>query len=98
MTAIAASSCGSDDAKKAGASHYNLTLNAAAQGVLSADPPGPTYADGTLVTLSAAPVPGYALQAWQGTDNDALTTLSNTVLMTNSPALGGGRRQHRYAR
>ena len=42
------------------AAPFTLTLSASG-GVVTASPPGPVYAAGTVVTLTATPVPGNLL-------------------------------------
>ncbi len=39
------------------------------------------YAEGTLVTLTAQPDPGWEVRAWSGTDDDASTATFNTITM-----------------
>jgi hypothetical protein len=63
---------------------FSVTLGVpGGHGTITANPPGPSYLDGTLVTLTAAADPGYKLQAWQGTDDDTLATTTNNLIMTS---------------
>ncbi len=39
------------------------------------------YPEGTVVTLTAIPEAGYFVKAWQGTDDDNSTSVTNTVTM-----------------
>jgi hypothetical protein len=41
-----------------------------------------TYDEGTQVTLTAQPAPGYRVGSWSGTDNDSSTASTNTVTMS----------------
>lgn len=43
-----------------------------------------TYAQGSVVSLSASPSSGYRVKAWHGTDNDSSTATTNTVIMSTS--------------
>ncbi len=47
----------------------------------SISPTSGTYAQGTVITITATPYSGYRIKAWHGTDNDTLTTATNTVTM-----------------
>ncbi len=40
-----------------------------------------TYVENEVVSLEAVPAGGYTVGSWSGTDNDASTTLTNTVTM-----------------
>ena len=62
---------------------YRLTLEATPQGgTVSASPPGPTYASGTPVTITAAPNTGYRFVGWEidgaaaGSDNPLSLTIT----------------------
>ena len=75
---------------------YTLTLSAnTEQGPLTATESAP-YAAGTLVHLTATPLAGFQVSQWNGTDNDALTGTTNTVIMTDDKTVsvsfveGGG--------
>jgi hypothetical protein len=46
-----------------------LTINIIGNGTVNASPPGPTYNDGTVVTLTAVPGPGWAFVNWTGATN-----------------------------
>jgi List-Bact-rpt repeat protein len=63
---------------------YSLTLNSGPNGTITADPAGPTYAPGTLVTLTATPNAPWTIQGWTGTDNDASTQPVNHVTMSRN--------------
>jgi uncharacterized repeat protein (TIGR02543 family) len=54
---------------------YTLTINfaGAGRGLVSLYPPGPSYADGTVVTLTPAASLGSSFGGWSGPDADALT-------------------------
>lgn len=45
---------------------YTLTLGIAGAGDVELDPPGPVYAEGTLVTLTAVARDGYGFERWEG--------------------------------
>ncbi len=61
---------------------YSLTLMPGLNGTLAADPVGPTYAPGTLVTLTATANPLWMILGWSGTDNDGSTLPVNHVTMS----------------
>ena len=42
------------------------------------------YEPGEAITLTAHPDPNYQVATWTGTDNDSLTTLTNTLIMPES--------------
>jgi hypothetical protein len=60
---------------------YRLTLETAFGGSIGTDPPGPTYASGTIVVLNAAPNTGYRFVGWEidGVDAGAENPLSVTI-------------------
>jgi len=61
---------------------YTLTASVAGGGgTISADPAGPTYDCGTVVTLTATPDTCYRVKGWSGTDDDTSTGTTNTVTM-----------------
>jgi hypothetical protein len=70
------------------ANTWTLTLSPGAGGSIDADPVGPTYADNTVVTLTANPDANFTLQSWTGTDDDSATTLDNTVTMHADTTVG----------
>lgn len=80
FTLCAAVACGADSAMHA-SSGYSLTLGAGPNGTLAASPAGPTYAPGTVVSLTAVPDAQWTLQAWSGTDDDASISTVNHVTM-----------------
>jgi len=47
------------------------------------EPTSGTYYAGTVVTLTATPDAGWRVKAWSGTDNDASTATTNTVIMNS---------------
>lgn len=60
---------------------YNLDTSWTGPGYLEISPyPGP-YLTGTVVTLTAWPDPGFKVGGWDGTDNNASTSGTNTVTM-----------------
>jgi Divergent InlB B-repeat domain len=65
------------------ASTFSLSLSAGANGTLTANPPGPTYAPGTLVTLTATPSLQWTVVAWSGTDDDGSVLNVNQVTMNS---------------
>jgi hypothetical protein len=46
--------------------YYALTVNAGANGGVTLNPPGGSYASGTVVTLTPAPNSGYFFGSWSG--------------------------------
>jgi len=61
---------------------YDLTASVeGSHGTVS--PTSGTYDEGTVVQLTASPDTGYHVTSWSGTDNDFLTTNSNTVTMND---------------
>jgi hypothetical protein len=46
-----------------------------------------TYLEGSVVVVSCEPDPGYRVKKWTGTDDDSLTTNTNTVTMTGDKTL-----------
>jgi hypothetical protein len=72
-------SCGT---KKEETEQYTLTLSAGANGALAASPAGPSYAENTVVTVTATPDATYLLQSWSGTDDDTSTSTTNQVTMS----------------
>jgi RHS repeat-associated protein len=62
---------------------YTLTLTEATGGSASADPPGPSYAAGSQVSLSATPDDGYSFAGWtidgsdMGTQNPYQLTMNS---------------------
>ncbi len=49
-----------------GPTQYTLTTNVSGQGSISLNPPGGTYDDGTVVTLTAVPASGWQFDGWSG--------------------------------
>jgi len=60
---------------------FPLEIVVQGQGSVAADPPMGPYLCGTVVTLTATTQPSHRLKSWAGTDNDASTSLTNTVTM-----------------
>src|SRR5512147_977209 len=67
---------------------YSLTLSPGPNGTLTASPVAPTYAPGTLVTLTATPNELWTVQGWSGTDNDATSQPINHVTMDRDRTVG----------
>jgi hypothetical protein len=70
---------------------FHLTLPAStANGALTPSPTEPPggYTSGTVVTLTAAPDPGYTLDHWTGTDNQSTTSFTNQVTMNADESVG----------
>ncbi len=67
-------------------SRFTLTVTAtpADGGSVSRSPDSPDYAPGTTVTLTAVPSAGHRVKAWIGTQDDAATGTTNTVVMTDN--------------
>jgi len=45
---------------------YQVEVAVAGQGTVILEPPGGTYEEGTVVTITAAPAEGYVFQGWSG--------------------------------
>jgi len=63
-------------------SQYALTVNTIGSGSVTLNPPGGTYNQGTVVTLTAIPAAGFQFNGWSG----ALTGLNNpaTVMIDSN--------------
>ncbi len=65
---------------------YSVTVNITGLGSVILDPLGGTYAEGTSVTLSAIPTPGWSFNSWSGdhtaTDNPTSLTITGSVTVT----------------
>lgn len=61
---------------------YTLTTGAVGSGTVQ--PTAGKYAAGSQVSVTATPTMGYRVRRWNGSDNDSLTTRSNTVTMTSN--------------
>jgi uncharacterized repeat protein (TIGR01451 family) len=64
---------------------YTLDVNIVGSGTVDLDPPGGVYVEGTVVTLTATPDPGWFFAGWSGdlgglTNPQALTMDSNKVV------------------
>lgn len=68
-------------------STYTLTLNKIGIGDVSASPAGPTYAAGTVVTLTATPLLGNTFINWTGDASGTNTT--TTVTMSANKTVTG---------
>jgi hypothetical protein len=68
--------------KSAEVGTFQLTVSVVGGRGGSVAPASGTYYAGTIVTLTATPNPGWVVKAWTGTDNDASTNLTNSVVMT----------------
>jgi hypothetical protein len=90
LTIAAIAGCGGGDGTGAmnPPPSYALTLRPGSNGTLTANPVGPTYPPGTLVTLTAAPDPQWTIQAWSGTDDDGSTAPVNHVTMRGDRTAG----------
>ncbi|MCZ6688150.1 MAG: FG-GAP-like repeat-containing protein [Planctomycetota bacterium] len=80
---------GGGGGKGGGGPLYGLGINTPlGNGNVTASPVGSPpffYPPNTLVTLTAAPLPGFMLISWSGTDDDTSTALTNTVTMDSDP-------------
>ncbi len=72
---------------------FSLAASATGGGAVSASPSQATYVDGTLVTLTATPLPNFVFAGWSGDASGAanplqITMSANTVVFANFvPAL-----------
>jgi hypothetical protein len=73
---------GCESKKPAEQKAYTLTATAGEHGSVS--PTGGTYKEGTVVSLTSLPDPGYRVLSWTGTDDDASTGTSNSVTMNSN--------------
>jgi uncharacterized repeat protein (TIGR02543 family) len=60
---------------------YNLTVEAVDSGAVTLSPPGHVYEEGTWVTLTASPSPGYQFAEWRG---DLLGSTNPATLVMNA--------------
>jgi uncharacterized repeat protein (TIGR02543 family) len=60
---------------------YDLTVNIVGQGTVSLNPPGGTYDEGTVVTLTANPDSGWQFDSWSG---DLSGSTNPTTITMNS--------------
>ncbi|MGD2093234.1 MAG: C1 family peptidase [Candidatus Aminicenantes bacterium] len=72
---------------------YTLTVNTVGQGSVTLDPPGGTYDEGTVVTLTAVPDSGWNFDNWSGdltgsTNPDTVTMDANKTVTANFSELG----------
>jgi uncharacterized repeat protein (TIGR02543 family) len=69
-----------------GCTQYTLTANTVGNGIVTLDPTGATYCEGTVVTLTAAPDPGWQFDGWSGdlsgTQNPTTITMSSNKSVT----------------
>jgi uncharacterized repeat protein (TIGR02543 family) len=65
---------------------YTLTTNTVGQGSITLNPPGGTYDEGTVVTLTAQPASGWQFDGWSGdlsgTQNPATITMNSDKNVT----------------
>jgi uncharacterized repeat protein (TIGR02543 family) len=65
---------------------YTLTTNTVGNGSISLNPPGGTYCEGTVVTLTATPDPGWQFDGWSGdlsgTQNPTTITMGSNKNVT----------------
>jgi Zn-dependent metalloprotease/PKD repeat protein len=70
----------------AACTQYTLTTNTVGQGSITLDPPGGTYCEGTVVTLTATPAAGWQFDNWSGdlsgTTNPTTITMSSNKSVT----------------
>ncbi|NIM15164.1 MAG: PKD domain-containing protein [Candidatus Aminicenantes bacterium] len=64
-----------------GPTQYTLTTNTVGNGSITLDPPGGTYNEGTVVTLTAVPDAGWQFDGWSG---DLSGTQNPTTITMNS--------------
>jgi uncharacterized repeat protein (TIGR02543 family) len=72
---------------------YTLTVNTSGQGTVSLNPPGGTYDEGTVVTLTATPDTGWQFSGWSGdltgsTNPDTITMNSNKTVTATFTEVG----------
>jgi uncharacterized repeat protein (TIGR02543 family) len=60
---------------------YTLTVNTVGQGSVTLNPPGGTYNEGTVVTLTAVPASGWQFDNWSG---DLSGTANPTTITMNA--------------
>jgi hypothetical protein len=67
---------------------YSLGVSVVGSGSVAVSPPGPAYSDGTVVTLTASPAPGFRFQSWSGSlvgsANPSLLTMNADKAVTAS--------------
>ena len=70
----------------AACTQYTLTTNTVGSGSITLDPPGGTYCEGTVVTLTAIPDTGWQFDNWSGdlsgTQNPATITMGSNKNVT----------------
>ncbi len=72
---------------------YTLTVNTVGQGSVTLDPPGGTYPEGTVVTLTATPDSGWKFDNWSGdlsgsTNPTTITMDSDKTVTANFSEVG----------
>ncbi|UCH98232.1 MAG: PKD domain-containing protein, partial [Candidatus Aminicenantes bacterium] len=72
---------------------YTLTVNTVGQGSVTLNPPGGTYDEGTVVTLTAVPDSGWKFDNWTGdltgtTNPDTITMDANKTVTANFSEVG----------
>ncbi|MCG8606422.1 Ig-like domain-containing protein, partial [bacterium] len=58
---------------------YTLTLSTQGAGTVTVDPPGNVFVEGTIITLTATPDPGFTLSGWSGDADSPASPLSLTM-------------------
>lgn len=71
----------------AGAAMYQLTASVTG-GNGSISPTSGTFYEGAVVTLTATPSAGWRVKSWSGTDSDASTDKTNTIIMNSDRTVG----------
>ncbi len=80
-----ASPIADEDQGQPGDADNALTIDINGDGVVEADPPGPVYSCGEVVTLTAVPGPGGGFAGWTGdiesTDNPLQLTMTSDIAL-----------------
>jgi uncharacterized repeat protein (TIGR02543 family) len=90
LTGVVAIAAGHNFGLAVGAQFFTLGLTATTGGSASAAPVAPAYAEGSIATLTAAPIPGYTFTGWTidgaasgATNPYALTMDANHTVIAN---------------